>query len=318
MHPLFRTERFRPTASPIWRSNFKKNVSVWRRLKLFRVDLEFAAGIHKQQMFPLFFALSRRNSFSRGCIFASGGLKVRKAAWVFFIVTGNDEHGLVELVVAKLLKGDGGCDCGENRDVCRENRKLVFTFTPAWIDVGWFSYLTEFDRKTWRELHLNKLPEFIKVLEGCNHLQNIQQPETKHVVTDEKGCTEPHHAEGRTHDSMPRGKSWLMAIVALKFFLLSLQTSSLPRWGGLRRCKQPIRSQDQCATLVCMPKSFLSVVWHSRGYVHIHHRKQAWIRTFRCQLRRIPPRNGCLVMVGLETASSPAEEEKETADCSTV
>lgn len=59
------------------------------------------------------------------------GLKVRKAAGVFFIVTGNDEHGLVELVVAKLLKGDGGCDRGENGDVCGKNRKLVFTFTPA-------------------------------------------------------------------------------------------------------------------------------------------------------------------------------------------
>lgn len=35
--------------------------------------------------------------------------------------------------------------------------------------------LTEFDREAWRELHLYKLPEFIKVLEGCNHLQNIQQ-----------------------------------------------------------------------------------------------------------------------------------------------
>lgn len=34
--------------------------------------------------------------------------------------------------------------------------------------------LTEFDRKARGELHLNKLPEFIKVLEGCDHLQNIQ------------------------------------------------------------------------------------------------------------------------------------------------
>lgn len=58
------------------------------------------------------------------------GLKVRKAAGVLFIVTGSDEHGLVELVVAKLLKGDGGCDRGENGDVCRENRKSVFTFPP--------------------------------------------------------------------------------------------------------------------------------------------------------------------------------------------
>lgn len=39
---------------------------------------------------------------------------------------------------------------------------------------------------------------------------------------------------GCTYDSMPRGKSWLMATVALKFFLLSLHTSSLPRWGGLK------------------------------------------------------------------------------------
>lgn len=55
---------------------------------------------------------------------------------------------------------------------------------------GICGFLTEFDGKTRRELHLNKLPEFIKVLEGCNHLQNIQQPETKQVVTDERGCTE--------------------------------------------------------------------------------------------------------------------------------
>lgn len=32
-----------------------------------------------------------------------------------------------------------------------------------------------------------------------------------------------------TYDSIPKGNSWLMAIVALKVFLLSLQTSSLPR-----------------------------------------------------------------------------------------
>lgn len=37
--------------------------------------------------------------------------------------------------------------------------------------------LTKFDRKARGELHLNKLPEFIKVLEGCNHLQDVQQPE---------------------------------------------------------------------------------------------------------------------------------------------
>lgn len=48
-------------------------------------------------------------------------------------------------------------------------------------------------------------------------------------------------AELNTYDSMPRGKSSLMAIVALKLFLLSLQTSSLPRCGALRGDKyQPV------------------------------------------------------------------------------
>lgn len=67
------------------------------------------------------------------------------------------------------------------------------------------SFLTQFDGKTRGELHLNELPEFIKVLEGCDHLQNIQQPETKHVVTHQKLCT--NMAGEKTHDSMPRGKS---------------------------------------------------------------------------------------------------------------
>lgn len=58
------------------------------------------------------------------------GLKVWKAAGVLLIVTGSDEHGLVELVVAKLLKGDGGCDRGENGDVCGEKRTFcVYTYT---------------------------------------------------------------------------------------------------------------------------------------------------------------------------------------------
>lgn len=105
--------------------------------------------------------------------------------------------------------------------------------------------LTEFDRKAGRELHLNKLPEFIKVLEGCNHLQNIQQAEkqtipqqncNKHSYTQlsvTQLCLLLNRLDEKTHDSMPRGKSWLIAMVALKFFLLSLQTSSLPRWGAL-------------------------------------------------------------------------------------
>lgn len=69
-----------------------------------------------------------RNVFFPRVQVVSGGLKVRKAAGVLSIVTGNDEHGGVKLVVAKLLKGDGGCDGGENGDVCGEktHRKLMF------------------------------------------------------------------------------------------------------------------------------------------------------------------------------------------------
>lgn len=76
-------------------------------------------------------------------------LKVGEAAGVFFIVVGNGKNGLVKLIIAKLLKRHGGCDRRKDRDV-------------------------QFDRKARRELHLNKLPEFIKVLEGGNDLQNIQ------------------------------------------------------------------------------------------------------------------------------------------------
>lgn len=119
------------------------------------------------------------------------GLKVGKAAGVLFIVTGSDEHGLVEPVVAKLLKGDGGCDRGENGNVCRENRKWPFTCAPVGLESAPSArFLTQFDGKPGGQLHLNKLPEFIKVLEGRDHLQNIQQPETKHVVTHETDGTE--------------------------------------------------------------------------------------------------------------------------------
>lgn len=119
-----------------------------------------------------------------------GGSKVREAAGVFFIVTGNDEHGLVEAVVAELLEGDGGCDGGEHGDVCGGNRKLPFTLThtnaKTQISGRFTSFLTEFDGETGRELHLNELPEFVKVLEGRDHLQHVQQPGRERVVRDGK------------------------------------------------------------------------------------------------------------------------------------
>lgn len=48
------------------------------------------------------------------------GLKVGEAAGVFFIVVGNGKNGLIKLIVAKLLKGHGGCDRRKDGDVCRE------------------------------------------------------------------------------------------------------------------------------------------------------------------------------------------------------
>ena len=46
------------------------------------------------------------------------GLKVGEAAGVFFVLAGDGEDGLLELVVAELLEGDGGGDGGEHGDVC--------------------------------------------------------------------------------------------------------------------------------------------------------------------------------------------------------
>ncbi len=45
------------------------------------------------------------------------GSEVWEAAGIFFVVVGNRKNGVVELVVAELLKGHGGSDGGENRDV---------------------------------------------------------------------------------------------------------------------------------------------------------------------------------------------------------
>ncbi len=52
-------------------------------------------------------------------------LKVREAAGIFFIVVGNGKNGLIKLVVAKLLKRHGGCDCGKDGNVCRETSTIT-------------------------------------------------------------------------------------------------------------------------------------------------------------------------------------------------
>lgn len=76
------------------------------------------------------------------------------------------------------------------------NRKVLFTFTHTQISGRFPSFLTEFDGETGRELHLNELPEFIKVLEGRDHLQNIQQPGERERARGygREGCTEARRA----------------------------------------------------------------------------------------------------------------------------
>lgn len=90
-------------------------------------------------------------------IFQFKRLKVREAAGVFFIVVGNGKDGLIELIVAKLMEGDGGCDGGKHGDICRETRAPLFItlhlVTPAW---AWMSLrsLHELGRiKKWK-MHL--------------------------------------------------------------------------------------------------------------------------------------------------------------------
>lgn len=99
------------------------------------------------------------------------------------------------------MVGNTGMSAAETGSCC-----FTFTHTQTQISGRFTSFLTEFDGETGRELHLNELPELIKVLEGRDHLQNIQQPGRERVVTDGKAARK-HVRRERTHDSMPRGKS---------------------------------------------------------------------------------------------------------------
>lgn len=49
------------------------------------------------------------------------GSEVWEAAGILFVVVGNRKNGVVELVVAELLKGHGGSDGGENGDVWKRS-----------------------------------------------------------------------------------------------------------------------------------------------------------------------------------------------------
>lgn len=59
------------------------------------------------------------------------GSEVWEAAGIFFVVVGNRKNGVVELVVAELLKGHGGSDGGENRDVWK-HIIIIRTYTSLW------------------------------------------------------------------------------------------------------------------------------------------------------------------------------------------
>lgn len=53
----------------------------------------------------------------------SEGSEIWEAAGIFFVVVRDGENGLVEFVVAELLKRDGGRDGGKHGDVCRRDRR---------------------------------------------------------------------------------------------------------------------------------------------------------------------------------------------------
>lgn len=75
--------------------------------------------------------------------------EVREATGIFFVFIGDEENRLFKFVVAEFLKGDSCCDGWEDRDV-------------------------EFDWKPWWKFHLNKLPEFVEVLERGYDLQHVE------------------------------------------------------------------------------------------------------------------------------------------------
>lgn len=50
-------------------------------------------------------------------------LEIWEAAGIFLVVVWDGENGLLEFVVAELLKRHGGRDGGKHGDVCNTNRK---------------------------------------------------------------------------------------------------------------------------------------------------------------------------------------------------
>lgn len=52
------------------------------------------------------------------------GSEIWEAARIFFVVVRDGENGLVELVIAELLKRHSGRDGGEHGDVCKNKQEV--------------------------------------------------------------------------------------------------------------------------------------------------------------------------------------------------
>lgn len=75
--------------------------------------------------------------------------EVGEAAGILFVLGRDEEDGIVKVIVAELLEGDGGGDGREHGDV-------------------------QFDGETRRQLHLDELSQLVEVFERSDDLQNVQ------------------------------------------------------------------------------------------------------------------------------------------------
>lgn len=86
--------------------------------------------------------------FFLSCVSCVHWSEVWEATGIFFVLRGDEESRVFKFIVAKFLKGDSCCDGREDGDV-------------------------ELDWKPGRKLHLDKLSEFVEVLERGYDLQHV-------------------------------------------------------------------------------------------------------------------------------------------------
>ena len=112
------------------------------------------------------------------CVYRS---EVWEATGIFLVFSRDEENRLVKFVVAELLKGDSRCDRGEDGDVCKAvKQNNTMSFFPSLLlklthsqECSGRSIRTEFDWKPRGKFHLNKLSEFVEVLERGDDFQHI-------------------------------------------------------------------------------------------------------------------------------------------------